>query len=601
MNFGETATALRQSGVGSAAGAVGRPTTGTALVAGQIARPSGEAVGFATGRFRRAVLDAMGPPAPSPPQAAIGGTLDPAWFRGELVNQVVPQAGLVAAPMTRDLLIANREMLVVDASMQAATSAGVVLLASRSQPMPPSLAEPSVPVAAISHQAPQATDDDPSEPPNWDVAVPLVFPMLLPEAISAAPGGLQGEKRKQSGSENAQGPAAATDQNAIAASAIAVPAMAVPEPGAMVLPRDTATSDKVDQPNPVPGHFLDSALKSHPRPAFGLKTRDRAAEAGMAAAGTPIAPGNGHSNAAAPPAAGIVPPIVANPARQTGTVAAPATTAGTPAKSNADVLAFARAGLVATSPAASASAPPTQRAIATAAAMPSSASVPVEPSANPSAAVATDHSGAPVPPEPTALTASPAVLPADPRGGADAVAGRADTGIPGPPVAAAPTAGPGASPPAQPASPAASVSQLFVHPAQLARDVGRIVARQLAAGGDGLLIRLDPEQLGRIDIRMSFNEAGNLRAVMGAETSQVLDLLRRDSADLGRAMADAGVSADSQSFRFEGRGGDSRQDRPQLQQRPTTAAGDDLPPDTREADRLRRESQLPADQPPRTF
>ena len=55
---------------------------------------------------------------------------------------------------------------------------------------------------------------------------------------------------------------------------------------------------------------------------------------------------------------------------------------------------------------------------------------------------------------------------------------------------------------------------------------------------------------------MSFDERGSLRAIVTAESAAALDLLRRESWELGRALNDAGVRADGQSFRFDGRGGD---------------------------------------------
>ncbi len=39
--------------------------------------------------------------------------------------------------------------------------------------------------------------------------------------------------------------------------------------------------------------------------------------------------------------------------------------------------------------------------------------------------------------------------------------------------------------------------------------------------------------------------------MVGAESPQVLDAMRRDAADLQRALADAGVRTDAQSFRFD--------------------------------------------------
>jgi len=120
--------------------------------------------------------------------------------------------------------------------------------------------------------------------------------------------------------------------------------------------------------------------------------------------------------------------------------------------------------------------------------------------------------------------------------------------------------------------------RLATQPPQVAHDVGLAIARQLAAEGNSLFIRLEPAELGRIDVRMSFDERGTLRAVLGADSALSLDLLRRDTADLGRALTDAGVRADSQSFRFEsrsdGRGGDTGQQRPAP---PRFAAADPAP------------------------
>ena len=103
-------------------------------------------------------------------------------------------------------------------------------------------------------------------------------------------------------------------------------------------------------------------------------------------------------------------------------------------------------------------------------------------------------------------------------------------------------------------------------PPGLAHDIGLAIARQVSADGNQLHIRLEPAELGRIDVRMSFDGQGNLRAVVGADSPVALDLLRRDSADLNRAIADAGIQSDSQSFRFEsrsdGRGSDSGTPRP---------------------------------------
>ncbi|WP_285020416.1 flagellar hook-length control protein FliK [Novosphingobium sp. fls2-241-R2A-195] len=90
-------------------------------------------------------------------------------------------------------------------------------------------------------------------------------------------------------------------------------------------------------------------------------------------------------------------------------------------------------------------------------------------------------------------------------------------------------------------------------------DVGIAIARALDGGPEGLrdtlLIRLDPRHMGRIDVRMGFDDDGTLRAVVSADQPAALDLLRRESMHLDRALSDAGVRADAQSLRFDSSGG----------------------------------------------
>ena len=89
---------------------------------------------------------------------------------------------------------------------------------------------------------------------------------------------------------------------------------------------------------------------------------------------------------------------------------------------------------------------------------------------------------------------------------------------------------------------------------EIGRQLGVEVARQTQDGRDSMTIRLDPAELGRIQVRLQFDDQGSLRAHVSAESPAVLEMLRRDSADLARALNDAGVRTDSQSFQFDGRG-----------------------------------------------
>lgn len=122
---------------------------------------------------------------------------------------------------------------------------------------------------------------------------------------------------------------------------------------------------------------------------------------------------------------------------------------------------------------------------------------------------------------------------------------------------------PHALPPVTTPAPApllAAVSPTVVaRPGRIGRDMGVEIARRVAAGGDELTIRLDPAELGRVQVRLSFDEHGSLRAILAADSPVALDMLRRDAAELGRALTGAGVQSDAQSFRFDDRGGDAGQ------------------------------------------
>ncbi len=81
--------------------------------------------------------------------------------------------------------------------------------------------------------------------------------------------------------------------------------------------------------------------------------------------------------------------------------------------------------------------------------------------------------------------------------------------------------------------------------------MGALIKRQIVSGREEVTVRLDPPELGRIHIRLSFETAGELRAVVATESTAALDLLRRDVNQLDRALAEAGVRTDGRSFRFD--------------------------------------------------
>lgn len=102
--------------------------------------------------------------------------------------------------------------------------------------------------------------------------------------------------------------------------------------------------------------------------------------------------------------------------------------------------------------------------------------------------------------------------------------------------------------PAQPAPPPVPVVQA----SHIGHDTAVAIARHVAQdGGETLTIRIAPAELGRIEVRLAFDDGGTLRATVAADQPASLDLLRRDTDTLVRALGDAGVRADQDSLRFD--------------------------------------------------
>lgn len=115
-------------------------------------------------------------------------------------------------------------------------------------------------------------------------------------------------------------------------------------------------------------------------------------------------------------------------------------------------------------------------------------------------------------------------------------------------------------------TPAQAPQPVVAQPGRIGRDTGVEIARNVAAGRDEVSIRLTPAELGRIDIRLSFDDKGTLRATVRADSPAALDMLRRDAPDLSRSLANAGIASDASSFTFDSRNGASSQFAHQQQQ-----------------------------------
>lgn len=76
------------------------------------------------------------------------------------------------------------------------------------------------------------------------------------------------------------------------------------------------------------------------------------------------------------------------------------------------------------------------------------------------------------------------------------------------------------------------------------------VVRQFNQGASRFQIRLDPPELGRIDVRMQVDGDGNVHARMTVERAETLDLMQRDQRSLEKALAQAGLDSSKTSLEF---------------------------------------------------
>ena len=82
------------------------------------------------------------------------------------------------------------------------------------------------------------------------------------------------------------------------------------------------------------------------------------------------------------------------------------------------------------------------------------------------------------------------------------------------------------------------------------------VAARSLGGSKQFEIRLDPPELGRVEVRLSIDASGKTQAHMTADQPQTLELLQKDATNLTRALRDAGldVSQNGLNFSLKGQG-----------------------------------------------
>jgi flagellar hook-length control protein FliK len=76
------------------------------------------------------------------------------------------------------------------------------------------------------------------------------------------------------------------------------------------------------------------------------------------------------------------------------------------------------------------------------------------------------------------------------------------------------------------------------------------VARQFDAGNSRFQIRLDPPELGRIDVKLDLDKHGTVNARMFVERPETLDLMLRDQRALQQALQQAGLDTSKTNLEF---------------------------------------------------
>lgn len=93
------------------------------------------------------------------------------------------------------------------------------------------------------------------------------------------------------------------------------------------------------------------------------------------------------------------------------------------------------------------------------------------------------------------------------------------------------------------------------------------IVRQVEAGASRFHIRLDPPELGRVEVKLDVDASGNVNARMTVERAETLDLMQRDQRALEKALAQAGLDSNKTNLEFslrqnpfarDGQGGDGR-------------------------------------------
>ena len=93
----------------------------------------------------------------------------------------------------------------------------------------------------------------------------------------------------------------------------------------------------------------------------------------------------------------------------------------------------------------------------------------------------------------------------------------------------------------------------------IAEQVAVRISKAVSDGVDRISVKLNPAELGQIEIRMEIGPDGKFNAVFAADRPQTVELLQRDARELARSLQDAGLRTDTGSLSFNLRGQNQNQ------------------------------------------
>jgi flagellar hook-length control protein FliK len=85
------------------------------------------------------------------------------------------------------------------------------------------------------------------------------------------------------------------------------------------------------------------------------------------------------------------------------------------------------------------------------------------------------------------------------------------------------------------------------------------IRQAVGEGADKINIKLNPHELGRVEVRLELQKDGGVTATVLAERQETLDMLQKDVRGLERALNDAGLKTDATSLSFGLRGEGQKQ------------------------------------------